>query len=131
MLCYVIIYTLVARDILACTILYYTYTYTHHCCVGFYHLCSLFLGPLITTVTFALTCETPSRYCVEYSNGTLHDVLTFEFIALISVVVAIGGYLSASFIRRQEQEQQQPNEGEEEFGDDTTLLEHNENGVST
>lgn len=79
-------------------------------------------------LTFALTCETPSRYCVEYSNGTLHDVLTFEFIALISVVVAIFGYLSASFIRRQEQEQQQqqqPNEGEEEFGDDTTLLEHN------
>jgi len=53
-------------------------------------------------LTFALTCETPSRYCVRYSNGSLHDVLTFELVALVSVVVAVGGFLRASKLHREE-----------------------------
>uniref|UniRef100_A0A7S4AER2 Nodulin-like domain-containing protein n=1 Tax=Pseudo-nitzschia australis TaxID=44445 RepID=A0A7S4AER2_9STRA len=95
-------------------------------------------------LTFSLICEKPSRYCVEYSNGTLHDVLTFELIALVSVVVAIGGYLRASQLRRKElaenphqnQHQQrrqmiQSEEQEQDLGGVALLLQTNEEGVST
>ena len=93
-------------------------------------------------LTFSLICEKPSRYCVEYSNGTLHDVLTFELIALVSVVVAIGGYLRASQLHRKElaenphQNQQrrqmiQSEEQEQDLGDVALLLQTNEDGVST
>lgn len=56
-------------------------------------------------LTFALTCETPSKYCIEYRDGSLHDVWTFEAIALGSVVLAIGGYLRASNLHRRDQQQ--------------------------
>ena len=54
------------------------------------------------TVTFSLLCETPSRYCVEYSDGSLHDVLTFELIVLLSAAFAVFGYLRASAIYQSE-----------------------------
>ena len=54
------------------------------------------------TVTFALICETPSKYCIEYINGTLHDVWTFELITLVSVVAAIVGYLRAAHLYQSE-----------------------------
>eukprot|EP00980_Cylindrotheca_fusiformis_P011814 scaffold2816_cov121-Cylindrotheca_fusiformis.AAC.30 len=54
-------------------------------------------------VTFSLLCDTPSKYCIEYSNGGLHDVLTFVLIAAFSTVVAVAGYLRASSIHRSEQ----------------------------
>jgi hypothetical protein len=59
----------------------------------------------ITTVTFSLLCDTPSRYCIEYNNGTLHDVLTFELIVVISAIIAIAGYLRASVLFQAEQQQ--------------------------
>lgn len=71
-------------------------------------------------LTFALTCDTPSKYCIEYSDGTLHDVLTFGLISLASALVAIGGYLRASQLYRRESSR--PNAvGEEQ---------HNSNGVA-
>jgi len=91
-------------------------------------------------LTFALLCETPSRYCIKYSNGTLHDVLTFELIAIISAGLAIIGYLRASFLQKQQKQQrdhqmvQRQNELQrqrEESDDNTMLLEHNDIGVST
>jgi hypothetical protein len=90
------------------------------------------------TVTFALLCETPSRYCIEYSDGTLHDVWTFELIAIVSAFVAIVGYLRVSFLQKQEQQEygmiQQHNDMQiqtEESDDNTILLVRNDNGVST
>ena len=61
---------------------------------------------LATTVTFALLCDTPSRYCIEYSNGSLHDVLTFELIAVLSAILAVLGYLRASVLHQSEEEAQ-------------------------
>jgi hypothetical protein len=55
-------------------------------------------------VTFSLLCDTPSRYCIEYSNGTLHDVLTFELIVVVSAIIAIVGYLRASVLYQAEQQ---------------------------
>jgi hypothetical protein len=54
-------------------------------------------------VTISLVCEEPSRYCIKYRSGTLHDVLTFEMIVLVSAILAIVGYLRASAIFRTEQ----------------------------
>ena len=90
-------------------------------------------------MTFALLCETPSRYCIEYNDGTLHDVWTFELIVIVSAVVAIVGYLRASFLQKQEQLleygmiQQQNNlqNQTEESEDNIILLERNEYGIST
>jgi hypothetical protein len=92
-------------------------------------------------VTFALLCETPSRYCIEYNDGTLHDVWTFELIVIVSAFVAIVGYLRASFLQKQEQLLeygmiQQPqndlqNNQTEESEDNIILLERNEYGIST
>jgi hypothetical protein len=48
------------------------------------------------TVTFSLLCDEPSRYCVEYNNGTFHDVGSFELIVIFSAVIAILGYWRAS-----------------------------------
>jgi hypothetical protein len=83
-------------------------------------------------VTFALACETPSKYCIEYSNGTLHDVWTFEFIALLSVVAAIGGYLRASHLHRSSVSNAHisASEGHED-GNEDHLLRRNDDGVST
>lgn len=98
-------------------------------------------------MTFALTCETQSKYCIEYSNGTLHDVWTFEFIALVSVVVAIGGYLRASKLHRSENDDGSQRRddvhtrlgsgsdvgigGEHAEGNGHNVLRRNEIGVST
>mmetsp|Transcript_48695 Transcript_48695/g.49475 ORF Transcript_48695/g.49475 Transcript_48695/m.49475 type:complete len:256 (+) Transcript_48695:301-1068(+) len=100
-------------------------------------------------LTFALTCETQSKYCIEYSNGTLHDVWTFEFIALVSVVVAIGGYLRASKLHKSENDdgaQRRRDDVHTRLGSDSdvgiggehadgnghnVLLRRNKNGVST
>jgi len=55
-------------------------------------------------LTFSLLCDDPSfRYCIQYSDGTLHDVLTFELIVVISSIVAILGYLRASTLYRKQQ----------------------------
>jgi MFS family permease len=56
-----------------------------------------------TSVTFGLLCQTPSKYCIEYSNGTLHDILSFELIVVVSAIFAIIGYLRASHVYQSEQ----------------------------
>ena len=57
-------------------------------------------------MTIGLSCEEPSRYCIEYRNGTLHDVFTFEMIVVVSAIVAIFGFLRASAIFDTEQQQE-------------------------
>ncbi len=99
--------------------------------------CFLLSFCVIDAVTFALTCDTPSRYCIEYSNGTLHDVWTFEFIALVSVVAAIGGYLRASHLHRRGDNYSSRDgfsnlpPSNENYGDENHLLRRNEDGVTT
>lgn len=74
-------------------------------------------------LTFALICDEPSKYCIEYSNGTLHDVWTFEFVTLMSMVLAIGGYLRASYLHRTRAAQSSQD-------DENEMLQRNENGIS-
>jgi hypothetical protein len=52
-------------------------------------------GSIGYVLTFQLMCRTPGPYCVQYRNGTLHDVLTFELLVCVSAVIAIIGYLRA------------------------------------
>jgi MFS family permease len=53
-------------------------------------------------LTFSLLCSEPSSYCVEYNDGKLHDVLTFEILVVVSAVVAIVGFWRASAIHNAE-----------------------------
>lgn len=60
-------------------------------------------GAIGYILTFTLLCDSPSKYCVEYADGSLHDVLTFELIVCLCAVVAVLGYWRASTIYKQEQ----------------------------
>ena len=77
------------------------------------------------TVTFSLSCDVPSRYCIEYNNGTLHDVLTFELIVIFSAILAIFGYLRAASLHRQERQNARQSEEEVDEAGNTTLLGEN------
>jgi MFS family permease len=72
-------------------------------------------------LSFRLLCEKKSKYCVEFSDGSLHNVLCFEVLVVMSVIFAIGGYWRASILYKREHELQ--NESEAELID-------NESGVS-
>mmetsp|Transcript_17003 Transcript_17003/g.28226 ORF Transcript_17003/g.28226 Transcript_17003/m.28226 type:complete len:488 (+) Transcript_17003:114-1577(+) len=61
-------------------------------------------GAIGYILTFTLVCDEPSKYCVEYTDGTLHNVLTFELIVCICAVVAVLGYWRASAIYKKEQD---------------------------
>jgi uncharacterized membrane protein len=71
-------------------------------------------------VTFSLRCDTPSRYCIEYSNGTLHDVLTFELVVVVFAILAIFGYIRASAIHKKERDEERNSENG--TGDDNAML---------
>mmetsp|Transcript_29277 Transcript_29277/g.85132 ORF Transcript_29277/g.85132 Transcript_29277/m.85132 type:complete len:498 (+) Transcript_29277:242-1735(+) len=43
-----------------------------------------------------LPCTTPSKYCIEYSDGTLHNVLVFEILVMSTAILAIWGYWRAA-----------------------------------
>jgi hypothetical protein len=55
-------------------------------------------------VTFTLRCDNPSRYCIQYSNGTLHDVLTFELAVAFFALFAILGFWRASVLYKSERD---------------------------
>jgi len=57
-----------------------------------------FSGAIGYILTFSLKCASPSRYCVEYKDGTFHDVLTFELLIVVTAVLAIFGLWRASVI---------------------------------
>lgn len=57
---------------------------------------------MASTVTFSLLCDEPSKYCIEYRNGSLHNVLTFELIVVCSAVIGVLGYVRAATIHRRE-----------------------------
>jgi hypothetical protein len=72
-------------------------------------------------LSFRLLCEKRSKYCVEFSDGSLHNVLSFELLVIMSVIFAIGGLWRASILYKREQVMQSESEAE--------LIE-NESGVS-
>jgi len=49
-------------------------------------------------LTFVLQCSKSSRYCVQYSDGSLHNVLIFELLICGTAILAILGYCRASEI---------------------------------
>ena len=54
-------------------------------------------------MTARLFCSTPSKYCVLYLDGTMHNMLSFAIIICVSAVFAILGYLRASVLYKREQ----------------------------
>jgi Major Facilitator Superfamily len=59
-------------------------------------------------LTFRLHCTAPSDqsndpYCVQYHDGTYHNVLKFEQLILCTALVATMGYLRAESIHRSQQ----------------------------
>ena len=46
----------------------------------------------------SLTCDRVGLYCVEYRDGSKHDVWTFAMIVVVSSIVSIFGYLRASYL---------------------------------
>ena len=57
-------------------------------------------------LSFRLLCEKKSKHCIEFRDGSLHDVLSFELLVVMSVIFAIGGYWRASILYEREQEPQ-------------------------
>mmetsp|Transcript_59982 Transcript_59982/g.70081 ORF Transcript_59982/g.70081 Transcript_59982/m.70081 type:complete len:474 (+) Transcript_59982:102-1523(+) len=51
---------------------------------------------------YIFTCTSAGGYCVEYSNGSFHNVLIFEVLLLFVATFAIVGYWRASVLFRQE-----------------------------
>ena len=54
-----------------------------------------------------ITCsggESASEYCVEFQDGTWHDVFALALIVIVLSVVAVLCYLRASVLFREEQE---------------------------
>jgi MFS family permease len=57
-------------------------------------------------LSLRLSCSAKSTYCVEYQDGSLHNVFAFECIIIGTSVIAILGYWRASFLFVREQQQQ-------------------------
>ena len=91
----------------------------------------LLSSTVLRVVTFSLLCTKPSRYCIEYKNGTLHDVLTFELIVVISGVFAIFGYLRASTLFKAEQDGTNVNHSEEREDEGPMLVSAASNSDAT
>lgn len=45
-----------------------------------------------------LSCPHPSTYCIEYRDGSLHDIFTFGLLVVVTSAVAILGYWRVSII---------------------------------
>lgn len=55
-------------------------------------------------LSFRLLCSNQSKYCVEYRDGSLHDVLSFELLVCVTATLAIFGYWRASSLNKAEQD---------------------------
>jgi len=54
------------------------------------------------SVTGALQCEEASRYCMEYSDGTIHNVLIMELVIIATALIAIPSFWRAIWMFRME-----------------------------
>lgn len=56
----------------------------------------VFFNGLVSTIGFVLTtnlkCSNESRYCVEFSDGKLHDTATLELLTMFTAVAAVLSY---------------------------------------
>ena len=70
--------------------------------------CSVFLYGLISTIGFFLAtnlgCSEAGNYCIEYADGRLHDVLSFEMLIMIVAILGIFGYIRARYMFQIEDE---------------------------
>ena len=57
----------------------------------------------ILSVTSALSCDEASRYCLEYTDGSSHNVLFMELLIVATAVVAIPSFMKAIRMHRHEQ----------------------------
>ena len=55
-------------------------------------------------LSFRLVCEEESKYCVRYKDGSLHSVLLFELLVVLTSVFAIAGYWRAAILYKDEQQ---------------------------
>ena len=53
-------------------------------------------------LTYQLSCDDLSRYCISYTDGTLHNVFTFPLLICLSGIIAILMYWRASLLYRRE-----------------------------
>ena len=53
--------------------------------------------------TGTLQCEKVSQYCLEYNDGSIHDVLPEEFMITAAAIVAIPAFWKACAMYREEQ----------------------------
>jgi hypothetical protein len=53
-------------------------------------------------LTFSLSCHVPSRYCIEFSDGTRHDTRQLVLVICSSAVLSIFGFWRASTLRQRE-----------------------------
>ncbi len=54
-------------------------------------------------LSFGLVCQEESRYCIRYNDGSLHNIGFFEWLVVVSAILAIVGYCRASALYKQEQ----------------------------
>lgn len=54
-------------------------------------------------LTFTLNCPKQGPYCVMYRDGTLHNVLTFELLVVVSAAIAVLGFWRASTLHHHHQ----------------------------
>lgn len=55
-------------------------------------------------LSFRLLCSKQSTYCIQYRDGSLHDVLSFEMLVCVTAILAIFGYWRSSSLNKAEQD---------------------------
>ena len=51
-------------------------------------------------LSFGLVCQEGTSYCERFSDGSLHDVRTFEWLVIATSIMAILGFLRASHLHQ-------------------------------
>ena len=54
----------------------------------------------ILSVTGSLTCDKVSRYCLQYSDGTIHNVLVMELVTIVIAMIAVPSLWRAAWMFR-------------------------------
>ena len=81
----------------------------------------IFQNGLVTTIGFYLAahsyCDKRSTYCIEYSDGQHHNILTLELLVMGCAILAVFGYSRAKWIYREELKQRPPSISTRNFED--------------
>jgi hypothetical protein len=68
------------------------------------YLCLCLLTMAALPVSFSLVCLQQSRSCVQYTDGSLHDVGKFQRIIVFTTVLAVVGYWRAAQLYHKEEQ---------------------------